>query len=350
MGLPEMIARGLMERGESLGINKTVMNAVSELKVTSISILLTPHPDFSLQRNLPDLAASLARLPTSPSAASYATYPLVDERSSAERPPWEPRTRFEIEHEASELRSLQRRLGDSVGWIVDTLLLDEEDPDRAAIVRERKREALECLSYVRDVLKGSVPQSEVEESRLVGEEELKKRRKATEDKKAAEAANKLGGASTPFTPRIAAGPTPPQPTASSLPQFQAHPQASVRRLQDNLPPVPSFPRSTLGAPASSSPLHAARQKAPSPTPTISVLTPNASAVPLAPWNYTRSSFATRESPIATLPRMPSRPSAVSSVRHGSNARLTPTFSSQTPPEEVTKSAQAPPQDPLGVLR
>lgn len=33
MGLPEMIARNLMERGESLGINKTVMNAVSELKV-----------------------------------------------------------------------------------------------------------------------------------------------------------------------------------------------------------------------------------------------------------------------------------------------------------------------------
>lgn len=33
IGLPELIARGLMERGESLGINKTVMNAVSELRV-----------------------------------------------------------------------------------------------------------------------------------------------------------------------------------------------------------------------------------------------------------------------------------------------------------------------------
>ncbi|KAF8628420.1 hypothetical protein AX15_003941 [Amanita polypyramis BW_CC] len=31
--LPEMIARGLLERGEVLGINKTVMNAVSELRV-----------------------------------------------------------------------------------------------------------------------------------------------------------------------------------------------------------------------------------------------------------------------------------------------------------------------------
>lgn len=33
LGFPELIARGLLDRGESLGINKTVMNAVSELKV-----------------------------------------------------------------------------------------------------------------------------------------------------------------------------------------------------------------------------------------------------------------------------------------------------------------------------
>ena len=33
LGLPETFARNLLERGESLGINKTVMNAVSELKV-----------------------------------------------------------------------------------------------------------------------------------------------------------------------------------------------------------------------------------------------------------------------------------------------------------------------------
>jgi TBC1 domain family member 5 len=34
VGLPEMITRGLLERGESLGINKTLMNAVSELRVS----------------------------------------------------------------------------------------------------------------------------------------------------------------------------------------------------------------------------------------------------------------------------------------------------------------------------
>ena len=34
LGLPEMIARGLLDRGESLGINKTLINAVAELKVS----------------------------------------------------------------------------------------------------------------------------------------------------------------------------------------------------------------------------------------------------------------------------------------------------------------------------
>ena len=33
MGLPESIARNLLDRGESLGINKTFLSAVSELRV-----------------------------------------------------------------------------------------------------------------------------------------------------------------------------------------------------------------------------------------------------------------------------------------------------------------------------
>ena len=45
-GLPESFARGLLERGESLGINKTVMSAMSEIRVcrqreTSGSLLHT---------------------------------------------------------------------------------------------------------------------------------------------------------------------------------------------------------------------------------------------------------------------------------------------------------------------
>lgn len=37
IGFPEGFARGLMERGESLGINKTVMNAVTEIRVSEVS-------------------------------------------------------------------------------------------------------------------------------------------------------------------------------------------------------------------------------------------------------------------------------------------------------------------------
>ena len=67
----------------------------------------------------------------------------------------------------------QRKLGDAVGWIVDTLLLDEgEIKDDAAkkTLHKRKQEALESLAYVRDILKGTVV--EVEDDRLVGEEEV----------------------------------------------------------------------------------------------------------------------------------------------------------------------------------
>jgi TBC1 domain family protein 5 len=35
-GLPEMVARTLLERGEQWGVNRTVMSAVSELRVRAI--------------------------------------------------------------------------------------------------------------------------------------------------------------------------------------------------------------------------------------------------------------------------------------------------------------------------
>lgn len=47
LGFPELIARGLLDRGENLSINKTVMNAMSELKVrlhdTFEAYVLKPH-------------------------------------------------------------------------------------------------------------------------------------------------------------------------------------------------------------------------------------------------------------------------------------------------------------------
>lgn len=42
LGFSEMLTRGILERGESLGINKTLMSAVSELKVRHIYPLHHP--------------------------------------------------------------------------------------------------------------------------------------------------------------------------------------------------------------------------------------------------------------------------------------------------------------------
>jgi hypothetical protein len=41
LGLPEMIAKGLIDTGESLGINKALLGAVTEIRVTILFVL--PH-------------------------------------------------------------------------------------------------------------------------------------------------------------------------------------------------------------------------------------------------------------------------------------------------------------------
>ncbi|KAI0032327.1 rab-GTPase-TBC domain-containing protein, partial [Vararia minispora EC-137] len=163
LGLPEMIARNLLDRGEALGINKTIYNAVTEIR-----------------RSLPDLAANLG-VRTPPASSLGAAYPLIDERPVEERPPWEPRTRFEIERDMSRMQATHRKLGESVGWVVDTLLLDEgTDTARAQRVQSQKREALEVLSYVRDILLGSVLDEDIEEERLLGEDEFRARKERRE--------------------------------------------------------------------------------------------------------------------------------------------------------------------------
>ncbi|OSC96605.1 hypothetical protein PYCCODRAFT_1440937 [Trametes coccinea BRFM310] len=319
MGLPESLARGILERGESLGINKTVMNAVSEFK-----------------RNLPDLATALGRLPLTPQPHN-AAYPLSPERPTGERPPWEPRSRFEMEREITQMRALQRKLGDTVGWVVDTLLLDESEvQDEAAkkTVEKRKREALECLSYVRDVLKGTV--TEVEDERLIGEEEMRRRRdKERQEKEAAEALSRRH--STPH---------PPQP-AAAIP-IEARPQgAGARRSQDYFPPqgLSTSPPGRLPAPT---PIPAT-VSAPRNPPLQSIASapampiPSASAQPLqsptlnAPWNYTKSSFSSASSPIATLPRVPPRTSTVL-------PRAMPLPPSLRTPPGASPNAAAPPAE------
>ncbi|KZT11595.1 RabGAP/TBC [Laetiporus sulphureus 93-53] len=322
LGLPEAWARGLLERGESLGINKTVMNAVSELK-----------------RNLPDLTTSLGLLPLSPPQSTYAAYPLVDERPPSERSLWEHPSRFEVEREVSDRRALQRRLGDSVAWIVDTLLQDEEsvrDENQKKTVRNRKREAVECLAYVRDVLKGTV--TDVDEERLVSEEEFKRRKelRKQQEKEKEESRN-----------RQRAAPLVPQPAATASPvQIASHrPRGSTDSLLRQMT-AGSPSRSAIHTSPSQPSLHVSSSLPPNP----SALRQNADAKVVAPWNFTRSDFSSRESPIATLPRVPPPTSTALRPQPATSAfsPLAPVSKQQraTSPDQAPRTVQ---QDPLGAL-
>lgn len=232
------------------------------------------------------------------------------------------------------MRASQRRLGDSVGWIVDTLLLDEESPEneeQLKIIRSRKREALECLAYVRDVLKGSV--TEVEDERLVGEEE-RKRRQSLQEEEAAEAAKAHNKPAMPSPPQPAAS-----PPAGSRPV--AMPSRPTRTAEPpSLRPLPKAAADFLRQGT----VEGAR-------PPLSSSSPSDNAsktAPIAPWSYTRSDFSIRDSPITSLPRVPPRTSTMLPTNK-------PAFSPPRVAEQpVSRADQAPrrviEQDPLGVLR
>ena len=260
--------------------------------------------------------------------AAYTAYPLMNERPPEERPPWEPRTRFEVERDAAQLRAVQRTLGASVSWIVDTLLLDE-DPDlseeRAKKVKESKREALEALSYVRDVLLGG--STDIDEERLMSEEEFKKRRKAQQEKQE-QAATSTDEPTSPFDKTIISPPPISRPAAHT--QGTNAPRSRTIASHSLSPPLSSSfdsPRLSVskGSRASGSGM----------TP------PSQESKPHAPWNYTRSTFSPSMSGFsAEVPSLAPLPRA--------STALTPPMvaaqslpSSQTPPSRL--------HDPLGVL-
>ncbi|KAF9069930.1 rab-GTPase-TBC domain-containing protein [Rhodocollybia butyracea] len=291
-GFPEMLAHRLFERGESLNINKTLMSAVTELK-----------------RNIPELAASFVRSPLqSPSI------PLLDERQSDERPPWEPKSRLELEREMSHLRINNKRLGESLGWVVDTLLQDASSSDDPQRLKKRKQEALESLSYIRDFLINGF--TEVEDERLYGEEELAKRKlkaKATESNDTMEMPKPAPASvvDTRLRTAVHAGSSSAHPT---LPQS---PSKS---------PQPPHPSSSLNPPWS----------------------PNSTR--LAPWNYTKSNFSQDGSslPATSLPRLPP-PTSNTLQRSSTSAYSSPVLDNlNSAPAVGTPAFQR--ADPLGVLK
>jgi TBC1 domain family protein 5 len=259
--------------------------------------------------------------------AAYTAYPLMDERPPEERPPWEPRTRFEVERDAAQLRAVQRTLGASVSWIVDTLLLDE-DPDlseeRAKKVKESKREALEALSYVRDVLlSGS---TDIDEERLMSEEDFKKRRKAQQEKQE-QAATSTDEPTSSFDKTVISPPPVSRPAAHIQGINAPRPRTIVSHSV--LPPLPSsFDSPRLSVSKGSR------------TSTSIVTPPSQEGTPHAPWNYTRSHFSSRSGFSAEVPSLAPLPRASTAL---------------TPPVVVgssSPSGQTPPSrlhDPLGVL-
>ncbi len=261
--------------------------------------------------------------------ATYAAYPLDYERPPEERPPWEPRTRFEIERDAAELRAVQRTLGVSVSWIVDTLLLDEdadESEGRAQKVRENKREALEALAYVRDVLlSGS---TDVDEERLMSEDEFKKRRRAQQEKE-----EQAATSTAREEPR-----SPFDKAAISVPPVSK----PATQLQATNAPRPRTVASYSVLPSSSSSFDSPRLETSKShrVPAFVATSPRQDSK--APWNYTRSNFSSRRGGFsAEVPSLAPLPRA--------STVLTPppTTTVQSSPSSQTSTPRL--HDPLGVL-
>lgn len=231
-GLPEMIAKGLLERGEGLGINN-IMSAVSELK-----------------RNIPELA-SLVRVPNSPTS-----FAMMDERSQASRTPWESRTpRFDGDRDSvADLQTTNRKLGESLAWVAYTLQQDNP-PSETSPQQKAKREALESLLYVRDLLlKGGCNASELDEDRLYGEEE-RKRRTAVDHSRDPAQTQRLPA-------KAESAETTGRPTLAHRLQASASSAAATVPTQAAVPPRQDLPSATL--PRRAQPVTAARPPLPTP--------------------------------------------------------------------------------------
>ncbi|KDQ06749.1 hypothetical protein BOTBODRAFT_621649 [Botryobasidium botryosum FD-172 SS1] len=350
MGLSDMISKGLLD------INGAVLNTVSEIR-----------------RNLPEITPTLAK----GSESEVIAFPYQSQSSggqaSEERPPWEPRTRFDMEREAASLRAMQKKLGEAVGWAVDTLLQGEGD------MEPKKREALACLAYVREVLgRGSVV--ELEEDRLVGEEELARRKAKAEEERNRKAEAAAVAAveptaesfSEPSRPPLAYAYTdvsPSSPTHSTRPRVQV----PVREVHPtgSLPRTLYSPQTAFSSSSAQNTPQAARIHGHAASRSLSSSAP--SQRPIAPpWQHTPSNFLAASG--GTLPRLPPPLSPPTSFHSGmGDAGMTPTNGSggripltrvgavdagayrqqtQTPAQTQTQagSPRGFDTDPLGALR
>ncbi|KAG9096874.1 hypothetical protein FRC06_008241 [Ceratobasidium sp. 370] len=150
----DVIAKGLWD------MRGTVQSRVSEIR-----------------KNLPDLV----RTPSMSNASDTHVFPYYQsianpepEEEIAIRPPLDNtpstravRTRFDVEREVGEMRTLMRRMSEGVGVALDVLRGGDED---------RRAEALESLEYVRRVLSGDVEAGNVDPEQVLGKTEYARRR------------------------------------------------------------------------------------------------------------------------------------------------------------------------------
>jgi TBC1 domain family member 5 len=305
----------------------------------------------SVQRNLPDLAAqaaSFVRTPISPGHQQDA-FPLAGERPlEQERPPWEPRTRFEMERDISELKSANRQCGKALGWIVDALLQDEDDnhdPEKVKSIKQRKRDALESLAYVRDILSGNV--TEIESDRLISEETQRVVRDAI-----VKQANATGDTAPPTSFMDAKQISPPQPVAP-LPLPTADSRPSGSRMSSQWKTSASIPQTVPQSPMG--PAYAASSSAPGfqrfNSPQVkSPLTSDKNATPLAPWNYTSSGFGAVSSALPLPPPASTAPWSPHTSSAGTKTPLmSPPLPNPLPPDTGRVSGRTVSHDPLGAI-
>ena len=180
-----------------------------------------------------------------------------------------------MERDISEIRSRDKSLGESLAWIVDALLQDESESQDAQSIKMQKREALESLSYVRDVL--MLNNMKLDEDRLTGGEERLSRKqkleKKTKDLRAASAA--------------AATVSPPVPVQVA--------DSSMRSRSRPRSPISFAPNVTRGN----------------------------EALPRAPWNYTRSSYGSDGGSAVTPGLMPRPPPPTSTNLRREGKRTAP---------------------------
>ena len=264
-----------------------------------------------------------------------------------------------MEKDVADMKALQRRLGESVGWIVDTLLLDEGEnaaEDQAKKIRARKREALESLAYVRDVLRGSV--TDIEEERLVGEEEFKRRKERLEKEKDGVATRALDTGPSSQSSQIHSIIHPPLPShsqpAAPLPASVNEPRSrtitSRSSQQAFAPPNPH----TAAASTFNSPRFDSAQPTGLITPWTSTVPASANSsgaasnvgAPRAPWNYTRSGFS-GTTPSFTPPSL-APPPRVSVIRVPPPPIAS--YKPHTSPHGQSPNKAQVHDDPLGVLR